>query len=138
MTPKMYECGLLALSAWRASKSDNIDEILAIASVLRNRVIAYNKTYSQVCEAAIVNRSWPDIRHPALIHPASGILAAVDGIYDNSVPDYTSNHLHKNGALHFARVVEHQGTGDDFEERIIKQYEAHPLIGTFGTQQFFE
>lgn len=138
MTPAHYEQALLALGAWQASKSDNIDEIMAIACVIRNRVIAYNKTYSGVVEALVKNRPYPDIRHPHLIHPTNGLLAAVEGIYRNESPDLTSNHLHKNGALYFGRVVDHQGTGDDFEERVIKQYEAHPLIGTWGTQQFFE
>jgi hypothetical protein len=138
MTPAQFDQALLVLRSWQAAKSDNIDELLAVMCTLRNRVLAYGKTYIQVCEAAEINRLYPDIRHPHLIHPTNGILAAVEGIYKNETPDLTSNHLHKNGALYFARVVEHQGTGDDFEERIIKQYEAHPLIGTFGTQQFFE
>lgn len=138
MTSSQYEQALLALSAWRAAKSTNIDEILAVACVIRNHVLKFGRTYSKVCEGLIINQGYPDIRHPELIKPNGGLLSQVEAIYKNDLPDLTSNHNHPDGALYFARVVEHQGTGDDFEERIIKQYLAHPLIGTWGTQQFFE
>jgi hypothetical protein len=138
MRVREYEMALLALTAVRAAKSDSIDEWVAIACVIRNQVLRFGKTYSQVCERFVVNRDWPDIRHPALIHPSTGLLAQVDAIYKNEAPDITSNHLHKEGALYFARVVEHQGKGTDFEEQILKHQDEHPLIGTFGTQQFFE
>ena len=138
LLPAQYEQSLLALAAWRASMSDNADELLAVACVIRNHVIRYGKSYSNVCENFIINRPWPDIRHPLLVNPHIGLLSQVEAIYRNELPDMTSNHLHKNGALHFGRVVDHQGKGTDFEDRIIKQYLAHPLIGTWGNQQFFE
>jgi|SRR5579859_595062 len=138
MTPAMYETALLALRSWQAAKSDNIDEIMAIACVFRNRVMKYGKTYTQILEEAEVNREWPDIRHPALINPVNGILSQIDGVYRNETPDLTSNHLHKNGAMYFGRVVEHQGTGDEFEQNVLQNQEEHQLIGTFGVQQFFE
>jgi hypothetical protein len=138
MTPSTYETALLALASWQAAKSDNIDEILAIACVFRNRVLKYGKSYSQILEEAEVNQGWPDIRHPVLINPVSGLLAQIDGIYRNETADLTSNHLHKNGALYFGRVVDHQGTGDDFELSVLQNQEEHPLIGTWGQQQFYE
>jgi len=139
LTPAQFEQALLAQTAWRAAKSDNIDEILAIAHVLRNRVHRYGKTYSAVCEECIVNRpEWPAINHPLLINPNNGVLAAMEGIYKNESPDMTSNHLRKNGALYFGRAVDHFGTGDWFEEEILKKPEEHGLIGSFGTQQFYE
>jgi hypothetical protein len=138
MNAAQYEQSLLALAAWRAAMSDNLDEIIAIACVIRNQVLRYGKSYSSVCENFVVNRGWPDIRHPLLLDPYKGVLSQVESIYKNEMPDMTSNHLHKEGALFFARVVDHQGKGTDFEERILKQYEAHPLIGSWGVQQFFE
>jgi hypothetical protein len=138
MTAKQYERALLALRSWQAAKSDNIDEIIAIACVFRNQVLHYGKSYTQILEKAEINQGWPDIRHPALINPNTGLLAQIDAIYDNTAPDVTSNHLHKEGALYFGRVVEHQGKGTDFEENILKHQDEHPLIGTWGSQQFFE
>lgn len=138
MGPKEYETALLALRSWQAAKSDNIDEIMAIACTFRNRVMRYGKTYTQILENAEVNREWPDIRHPVLINPNNGILSQIDGIYRNDTPDLTSNHLHKNGAMYFGRVVDHQGSGDEFETKVLMNQEEHGLIGTFGVQQFYE
>lgn len=138
MTPNLYETALLALRSWQAAKSDDVTEILAIACVFRNRVMRYGKTYTQVLEEAEVNRGWPDIMNPALINPQNGILAQIEDIYKNVTPDLTSNHLMKNGALYFGRVVDHQGTGDDFETKVLNHQGEHRLIGTFGVQQFFE
>lgn len=138
MTPATFETSLLALASWRASKSDDVTEILAIACVFRNRVMRYGKTYTQVLEEAEVNRGWPDIRHPVLINPQNGILAQIEDIYKGITPDLTSNHLMKNGALYFGRVVDHQGKGDDFETKVLNHQGEHRLIGTFGVQQFFE
>ena len=138
MMPATYECALLALRAYQAAKSDSIDEILAVACVFRNRVMRFGKTYSQILEGAEVSRGWPDVRHPALIDPANGLLSQVEAIYKNELPDMTSNHLHKEGAMYFGRAVEHQGTGDWFEENVLKNPMEHNLIGTWGIQQFFE
>lgn len=138
MTPNLYETALLALRSWQAAKSDDVTEILAIACVFRNRVMRYGKTYTQVLEEAEVNRGWPDIRNPALINPQNGILVQIEDIYKGITPDLTSNHLMKNGALYFGRVVDHQGKGDDFEKKVLNHQGEHRLIGTFGVQQFFE
>ena len=138
MNAAQYEQALLALTAWRAAKSDNLDEIIAIACVIRNNVLRFGKSYSSVCENFIINRDWPDIRHPLLLDPYRGVLSQVESIYKNEMPDMTSNHNHKDGALYFCRIMDHQGKGTDFEERILKQHLAHPLIGHWGTQAFFE
>jgi hypothetical protein len=138
VTSRDYEMALLALRSWQASKSDSLDEVLAIACVFRNRVLKWGKTYTQVLEEAEVNRGWPDIRHPAMIDPNNGLLAAVEGIYKNETPDLTSNHLHKNGCLWFMRAVDHHGTGDWMDENILKNQAEHGLVGTWGIQQFYE
>ena len=138
MMPAQYECSLLALRSYQAAKSDSVDELLAVACTFRNRVHRYGKTYSQILEAAELNRGWPDVRHPAMIDPQNGLLAAVEAIYRNEMPDMTSNHLFREGATFFGRVVEHQGTGDWFETTILQNPTEHGLIGTFGVQQFFE
>ena len=138
MTPKAYEKSLFALRVYQASKSDNIDELLAIACVFRNRVFKFGKTYSQILENAEVNRGWPAMNNPVMTNPTNGLLAQIDGIYSGDTPDLTSNHLHQNGALYFGRVVDHQGTGSEFETVVLLNQVEHPLIGTFGVQQFYE
>lgn len=138
MTPASYEMALLALQSYRAAKSDDLLEILAIACVFRNRVHKTGRSYTQILEEAEVSRPWPAINHPLLITPYSGILSQVEGIYKGDTPDLTANHLKKNGALYFGRVQEHQGTGDFFEETVLKNQQEHGLIGQFGVQHFYE
>jgi hypothetical protein len=137
MTPKGFEKALLALRAYQAAMSDDPLEILCCACVFRNRVHAFGKNYIDILENAEVNRGWPYPTDPVMIHPTEGILVRIDGIYDNTSPDLTANHLRRDGALYFGRVMDHQGTGDDFETEILMKPEEHPLIGTFGAQAFY-
>lgn len=137
MTPKTYEKALLALRSYQAAQSDNIDEILAVACVLRNRVLKYGKTYTQVLEAAEVSRPWPAVNNPILSDPQNGILALVDDVYDNIAPDYSANHLHKDGALFFGRSQDHFDKKDWFDLNILSNPNEHPLIGNFGTMGFY-
>lgn len=138
MTPATYEMALLALRSWQAAKSDNIDEIVAVACTFRNRTQKYNKTYTEVLEEAEINRGFPPINHPVLTHPTTGILAQVEAIYKNQAPDTTSSHLHPNGALWFCEIMEHQGKNTEFEKNILNNPFDHPLLGRWGTQAFFE
>jgi hypothetical protein len=137
-TSKSYEKSMLAWATWRAAKSDNIDELLAIACTFRNRWLRYGKAPSQVLEAAEINRPWPDIKHPIFIDPQNGLLQAVEDIYDNIAPDYTSNHLQKDGALWFCQAFEHQGKRTWMDINILDNPNEHPLIGQWGTQQFYK
>lgn len=137
MTPKSYECALLALKSYQAAKSDDVMELLCIASVFRNRVFRYGKTYSQVLEQAEINRGWPLIQNPVLTDPQNGFFVKIEEIYSGNAPDYTANHNFKDGALWFCRVMDHQNTGDWMETEILMKPEEHSLIGTFGVQQFF-
>jgi hypothetical protein len=137
MTPRDYEIALLCLRSYQAAMSDNVDEILSIACVFRNRVMVYGKNYTQILEQAPVNRGYPDIKNPILINPQNGILAACEGIYKNETPDLTSNHNFKNGALWFGRPQVHQNTNDWFETNILKKQDEHPLIGQWGVQCFY-
>jgi len=138
MTPQQYETSLLALQSYRAAKSDDILEMLAIACVFRNRVHKYGKSYTQILEAAEVSRPWPAITHPVLVTPYTGLLSQVESIYKGDMPDMTANHLKKNGALYFGRVQEHLGTGDFFEETVLKNQAEHGLVGQWGSQHFYE
>ena len=138
MTSPTYEMSLLVLRTYQAALSDNMDELCAVACTFRNRVQRYGKTYTQILEDAIINRPWPSTQNPALIDPQTGLLSQVEDIYRNVTPDYTANHLHKNGAMYFCDIMQHQGTGDWIEENILKHPEEHCLIGKFGVQHFYE
>ena len=150
MQPSTYECGIFVLSVYRAAKSDNIDELLAIASTLRNRVAKFGKTYSEICETAEINQGYPSINNPVLITPGTGLLAQIEEIYRNIAPDYTSSANNIEGALYFGRVQDEQPLpefingelvtlpGSWFYENILKKQDEHPLIGTWGSQSFYK
>ena len=138
MQSSIYETALLALASWRAAKSENVDEMLAIACVIRNQVLRSGLTYSEVISTMPLNQGYPPPNHPALIMPGTGLLAQIEDVYTNKMPDLTSNLQFKEGASYFGRVTDEQGTGSWFEVNILQQQQFHPLIGQFGTQQFFK
>src|ERR1700678_3791381 len=150
MQPSTYECGIFVLAVYRAAKSDNIDELLAIASTLRNRVAKFGKTYSEICETAEINQGYPSINNPVLITPGTGLLAQIEEIYRNIAPDYTSSANNIEGALYFGRAVEEipltTYDENDIEirpmsswlyENVIRKPDKFQLLGTWGSQQFW-
>ena len=150
MQPSTYECGIFVLSVYRAAKSDNIDELLAIASTLRNRVAKFGKTYSEICETSEINQGYPSINNPVLITPGTGLLAQIEEIYRNIAPDYTSSANNIEGALYFGRVQDEQPEsyedtegllrfkeGSWFYENVIQKPEKFQLLGTWGSQSFY-
>ena len=149
MQPSTYECGIFVLAVYRAAKSDNIDELLAVASTLRNRVAKFGKTYSEICETAEINQGYPSINNPVLITPGTGLLAEIEDIYRNIAPDYTSSANNIEGALYFGRAVEENpGTieengvivklpGSWLYENVIQKPDKFQLLGTWGSQQFW-
>lgn len=142
MQPANYEAALLALASYRLAKSDNVDESIAIACVIRNHVIRtgiVGLTYTQVIQDFYKlrpTREWPSIANMTLTHPANGILSQIDGVYGNKTPDVTANAQNVRGAMYFARVVDEDKDGW-FTEEILKRQDIHPLVGTFGAQQFY-
>lgn len=134
----------LAQTTWQLSKSDTLNELIAIACVLRNHVIpriGQVATYSSYMEAcrdfleAFPSRKPPTLEEPVFIAP-DGFLSVVDGIYDASSPDITATHDHPNGACFFCRPTQVEpGSWVDLE--IIKKPAHHPLLGTWGSQQFY-
>ena len=144
-----FEKGLLAMAAWRLARSSDVNELLAILCTLRNWVtnrglmhtgLYHFKTYTEVVEnflAIYPVRSLPMINEPALIDPREGLLAVVDGVYDNTRADITSSHANPSGARYFG-VASEVGTGSWFDEEVLKQPHIHKLIGKFGSQQFYE
>lgn len=150
MMPSTYEQALLVLATWRAAKSDNIDELTSIMCTFRNRVMKFDKTYSEILSEAEINRGYPPNNHPLLIMPGSGLLSIVEDVYTNKMPDYTSSANNIEGALYFGRVQDEQPEsyedaegllrfkeGSWFYENVIQKPEKFQLLGTWGSQSFY-
>lgn len=149
MQSSEYEKGLLVQASWRLSRSNDINELVAVACVIRNWVVPklyqgvlrqplvsalYHGTFTEAIKelySAYPLRPLPNVDEPVLIDPSEGLLLAVDGVYDCSTPDATSSKAFPGGARYFARA----GTPEWMKE-IIGRGE-HPLIGNFGSSQFY-
>jgi len=152
-----YEKGLLAQACWRLARNSDVNELVAIGCVIRNWVITrvrsidarrtswpgtsggtvYFPGYAAAIAAFLDRyplRPLPDVTEPALVDPAEGLLAQVDGVYSCSLPDLTSSRAFPGGARYFARVT---GAPAWFEAEILVRQDEHPLIGSFGSQQFY-
>lgn len=143
MTAADYEKGLIVSATFRLAKTDDVNELLAIACVIRNLVVprlGKRPEFSSYTEAigemlvAYDLRPLPRHDNPALVDPEDGLLLKVDAVYDCSLPDVTSSHAHPNGARFFGMTRHPSGW---FQAAILDRQDVHPLIGTFGSQQFF-
>lgn len=144
MTQADYEKGLLVMAAFKLAKSDDVNELLAIACTIRNWVVPRmnrgQETYRTYSEAvanfltAYPSRPLPDVFSPALIDPTDGLLARIDSVYDNSLVDITSSRSNPGGARYFGSA---RNPDPWFEKEIIQRQELHPLIGTWGAQSFY-
>lgn len=145
MTQADYEKALLVMVSWQLACSHDVNELLAIACVIRNWVVPrlgeapVYRTYSEACAyflLAYQPRQMPEGNEPSLIDPDEGLMAKVDAVYDNSQLDVTSSQQHPRGARYFARVVSLQ-LPEWFKATVLDQQGKHPLIGTWGSQQFY-
>ena len=147
MQASEFEKALLVEAAWRLAKSNDVNELQAIACVLRNWVVPRlgqeGQFYRSYPEAIRVHYQTYDLRdvpgasEPALIDPVDGLLAHIDGVYSGRTPDITSSHAYPNGARYFGRAGS-SPSGSWFTENVLNRQGEHPLIGTFGSQQFFQ
>ena len=137
-----YEQAVYAQAVWQLAYSSSQDELLAVACTLRNHVIprllgqvSSYATYLEACEDFI--RVYPTRPRPSLIDPTfTWLLSQISGIYNCELPDLTSTHDHPQGAKYFSRVVTLEPT-DRFYQEIIQKSGQHPLLGSFGSMQFF-
>lgn len=144
MTPADYEKALLANAAYRLAHQDDINESIAIACVIRNHVrprlgVSQYKSYTQAIDdffGIYPVRPNPEINSPVL-NGKAGILSAIDSIYDCSYVDITASRNNPTGAKYFARVRSLSQDDWRFIE-VVSRPQLHPLIGTFGSQQFYE
>ena len=139
MTPQQYECALLARVSFQLSLSNSVEEMLAVACTLRNWVIpklgqvATYKSYPEACADFLrtyPTRDEPNLTEDAFIAP-SGLLAQIEKIYDCTFFDITATQTTP-GARDFARAA--AVTESDWRWQIIH---SRPVLGTFGSQQFF-
>jgi hypothetical protein len=141
MQVAIYEASLLVEASFRLSKSDDIDEILAVGCVIRNWIERDNvyRTYPEAIShfmSAYETRALPDSSCPALVDPSQGMLQKIEDVYFNRHPDITSAHDHPGGARYFARAAS-EPEGSWLRTEIIQHPEKHPLLGTWGAQQFY-
>lgn len=144
MTPREYEIAQYARAVWMLAKSGTVAELLAIACTIRNHVVpkpggtASYDSFSEACGAFLALfpvRQPPTLQDPAFVSP-NGLLSQIEDIYDCTAIDLTATHDQPGGARFFARVVEVEPESW-FDLEIIKRSAVHPLLGTWGAQQFF-
>lgn len=134
MTPRDYEIAVLAQTAWRLASTDNQDEILAIACTIRNWVLPRPgmppmifASFSVACENYLDQmplRSAPRLQQDlAFSTGPHAILRNAAAIYDGEYPDVT--------ALQGGRGARYFGRQMDMDPN------EHPLLGTWGGQQFY-
>lgn len=145
MLPQDYEIAVYAQTVWRLAHSSDTNELISVALVLRNHVvprIGQVATYGSFEEACreftkvYPTRDFPSLTDPAFVSQPEGLLCQITDIYTCTAKDITATHDHPNGAKYFARVA-NLNPNDWFSLEIVQKQGQHPLIGTFGSMQFF-
>jgi len=151
-----YEKGLLVQACWRLARNNDVNELLAIGCTIRNWIVTrmfsangyrvawpgtlgtvYFPNYATAVAMFLEHypaRSAPGVIEPAIVDPTEGLLAQIDSVYDCSLPDLTSTRGFPGGARYFGRVT---SVPEWFKAEILARQDAHPLIGSFGSQQFY-
>lgn len=142
-----YEKALLVAAAFQLAKSDDVNELLAITCVIRNWVVprmgekqiyrSYTEAIAGFLTAYAPLRSIPAIDNPALIDPEVGLLHRIDDVYNNTAVDVTSSHNNPRGARYFTRAAHSLIANNWIVAEVLLHPELHPLIGTWGAQQFY-
>ena len=139
MTPQQFEAAFLAQTAFRLALSDNVDELIAVASVIRNWVIpkpgriAQYHSYPQACIDFLKTypvRDFPNMTEDCLVSP-NGLLSVIDSIWDCAYPDLTATQTTP-GAMYFGRSAAIDES--DWRFGLIR---SRPVLATFGAQQFW-
>lgn len=144
MTPENYEKAMLANAAYRLAYMDDLMEMTAICCVIRNHVLprlgmAKYKSFTDAIEdffCLYPTRTNPPINSP-LLAGKTGLLSIIDSIYDCTYADVTASHNNVLGARYFARVQ--SLPPDDWRyAEVVSRPGLHPLIGSFGSQAFYQ
>jgi hypothetical protein len=142
VTPRDYEVAMYAQAVWRLAHSSDSMELLAVACSVRNMVVPSPlssrqpyASYSAACEDYLANfptRGLPTLTDDEFVLPPDGLLCVIGGVYDCTIRDVTSTQDNPHGARWFARVT--ALPTNHWLQNVIK---TAPLIGTFGSMQFF-
>src|SRR5271155_4412862 len=142
MTPQDYEKAVFVTAVWRLARSNDPNELAAIACTLRNHVFprpGQIQTYKSFWEAATDHlkiypvRDAPSLEESALTSYPDGLLAIIDDIYSCRYPDLTATSSTP-GARYFGRASEIIAEPLGWMFGIVP---THQLLGTFGSQQFW-
>jgi hypothetical protein len=140
LNPLEFEQAYYAQTVWQLSRSSNLDEMLAVACVIRNHVmprlgqIAPYKSFYEACidfRKIYPSRALPSLSDPSFVS-MDGLLFHLGRIYSCEDLDVTATHDHPNGARYFANEPD-----DWFRTEIIGRADLHPLLGTWGSMQFY-
>lgn len=146
LTPRDYEITLFAQTVWRVANSSDLNELNAVACAIRNHVmpkmgdVATYDSYAEACAGFLEThplRPMPNMTDVEFVARPHGLLCYIDKIYSGEMPDITATHDHPSGARYFARVI--SLPDDDWRKsQIVGRPSGHPLLGTWGSMQFFE
>lgn len=145
MSPREYEIAFFAQVTWMVSRSSDTNETTAVACTIRNHVVprigqvATYPSFSAACEDFLrvyPIRPRPSLEDPAFVSHPDGLLANIKEIYNCAYADVTATHDHPSGARYFARVTTLE-PNDWFQLEIVNKQALHPLLGTWGSLQFF-
>lgn len=142
------EKGLLVISAWRLAVSTDPWEMLAIMCTIRNWIVPHQgqiahffKSYTEAVQHFYDNyplRPLPITTNlPVFTDLSEGIQYKVDEVYSGKYPDITGSDNNPFGARYFGRAT-NPSPESFFFRNVISQQGAHPLIGHFGSQAFYE
>jgi hypothetical protein len=142
MTPQDYEKAMFVRAVWMLARSNDPNELAAIACTLRNHIfprpgqIQTYKSFSEAAEDALrvyPVREAPAMYESALVSYPDGLLAIVDDIYTCRYPDLTATSTTP-GARYFGRASEIIQDPNHWMYDIVT---SHQLIGTYGSLQFW-
>jgi hypothetical protein len=150
MQQQEFEKANLVNAAWQLARSNDVNELCAIMSVVRNWVVPrygvkvepmrekiYHASYTDAVKEFLSiypTRELPAVNDPMLVDPVEGLLIKVDAVYDCSLVDLTSSRAFPGGARYFGRVTQ---ASEWFQHTVLNRQDVHPLIGNFGSQSFY-
>lgn len=145
MTVADFEKALACLLAWREERSNQINGMLGVLFVVRNRAkagwengdwIRIISAHNQFSSMSGLDDSqtvmYPDQRDPQFLQFLQ-ILQMVDSVYDDTRKDLLTN-----GALYYADLGKGVTHGGWFQRNIVQQPALHPRIAQIGTTSYFK
>ncbi len=135
----------LALLAWREERSNQVNGMLGVCFIVRNRVkkgwfgsswLGNINGHGQFSSMTILGDS-QTIKYPVMNDPQfTQILQLVDEVYDQDNPRVDNL---TNGSLYYADLNNPTFTkGGWFDREILQKSDIHSLAATIGTTSYFK